>query len=186
MNTFLTKHSETFYNAVLTKAPNYLTEDYLIIENEHRMQLHTGVQATLYAVRRRYWPIDGRSQVWKAVKRCVRCCRTHPPPVDYIMGNLPKAKVTESRPFTNVGVDYCGPFFIKEKRHRNRNRIKVYVAVFVCLAVKAVHLELVSDLTSEAFIAALRRFIARRGFCANIHSDNGTNFVGANNDLREV
>ncbi|XP_076664982.1 uncharacterized protein LOC143367242 [Andrena cerasifolii] len=158
----------------------------LIIENEHRMQLHAGVQTTLYAVRRRYWPIDGRSQVWKAVKRCVRCCRAHPQPVKYIMGNLPQARVTESRPFTNVGVDYCGPFFIKEKRHRNRNRIKAYVAVFVCLAVKAVHLELVSDLTSEAFIAALRRFIARRGFCVNIYSDNGTNFVEANNNLRDL
>ena len=158
----------------------------LIIENEHRMQLHAGVQTTLYALRRRYWPIDGRSQVWKAVKRCIRCCRAHPPPVNYVMGNLPQARITESRPFTNVGVDYCGPFFIKEKRHRNRNRIKAYVAVFVCLAVKAVHLELVSDLTSEAFIAALRRFIARRGFCVNIYSDNGTNFVGANNNLREL
>ncbi|XP_017796728.1 PREDICTED: uncharacterized protein LOC108577997 [Habropoda laboriosa] len=64
--------------------------------------------------------------------------------------------------------------------------IKVYVAVFVCFAVKAVHLELVSNLTSEAFIAALRRFIARRGFCSNIYSDNGSNFVGAYNDLCEV
>ncbi|XP_046145766.1 uncharacterized protein LOC123989132 [Osmia bicornis bicornis] len=102
------------------------------------------------------------------------------------MGDLPEARVTEARPFTNVGVDYCGPFYIKERRHRNRTRIKVYVAVFVCLAVKAVHLELVSDLTSEAFIAALRRFIARRGFCVKIYSDNGTNFFGANNELREI
>ena len=78
------------------------------------------------------------------------------------MGDLPAARITESRPFTNVGIDYCGPFYIKERKDRNRRKIKVYVAVVVCLAVKAVHLELVSDLTSEAFIAALRRFIARR------------------------
>ncbi|XP_017797032.1 PREDICTED: uncharacterized protein LOC108570076 [Habropoda laboriosa] len=158
----------------------------LIIENEHRIHLHAGVQATLYAVRQRYWPIDGRSQVWKAVKDCVRCYRAQPPPTDYVMGNLPAARVTESRPFTHTGVDYCGPFFIKEKKLRNRNRVKIYIAVFVCLAVKAVHLEVVSDLTSEGFIAALRRFIARRGFCISLHSDNGTNFVGANNELREL
>ncbi|XP_043263445.1 uncharacterized protein LOC122403778 [Colletes gigas] len=158
----------------------------LIIEDIHRSHLHAGIQATLYAVRRRYWPIDGRSQVWKAVKICVQCSRAQPPPVDYIMGNLPAPRVTESRPFSNVGIDYCGPFFIKERRHRNRSRVKVYVAVFICLAVKAVHLELVSDLTSEAFIAALRRFIARRGLCTSISSDNGTNFVGANNELREL
>ncbi|XP_068987608.1 uncharacterized protein [Bombus flavifrons] len=102
------------------------------------------------------------------------------------MGDLPAARITESRPFTNVGIDYCGPFYIKERKDRNRRKIKTYVAIFVCLAVKAVHIELVSDLTSEAFIAALRRFIARRGFCATIYSDNGTNFVGANNELREL
>ncbi|XP_076549257.1 uncharacterized protein LOC117612080 [Osmia lignaria lignaria] len=158
----------------------------LIIEAEHRAQLHAGVQGTLYAVRRRFWPIDGRNQVWKALRTCTRCLRARPPATNYIMGELPEARVTEARPFTNVGVDYCGPFYIKERRHRNRTRIKVYVAVFVCLAVKAVHLELVSDLTSEAFIAALRRFIARRGYCVKIHSDNGTNFVGANNEIQEI
>lgn len=60
------------------------------------------------------------------------------------------------RPFTNSGVDYCGPFLIKEKKFRNRNKIKTYVAIFVCLSTKAVHLEVVSDLTSGAFIAALK------------------------------
>ncbi|XP_033363129.1 uncharacterized protein LOC117241277 [Bombus vosnesenskii] len=158
----------------------------LIIEHEHLLNLHTGTQATLYALRRSYWPIDGRSQVWSTLKKCVRCCRANPPPVDYIMGDLPAARITESRPFTNGGIDYCGPFYIKERKDRNRRKIKVYVAIFVCLAVKAVHIELVSDLTSEAFIAALRRFIARRGFCVTIYSDNGTNFVGANNELREL
>uniref|UniRef100_UPI00143C2251 uncharacterized protein LOC117157547 n=1 Tax=Bombus vancouverensis nearcticus TaxID=2705178 RepID=UPI00143C2251 len=157
-----------------------------IIEHEHKIHMHSGTQATLYAVRQRYWPVDGRSQVWRAIKGCVRCCRAQPPPVEYVMGNLPEARVTESRPFTNVGVDYCGPFHIKEKRDRNRRQIKVYVAIFVCLAIKAVHIELVDDLTSEAFIAALRRFIARRGYCSTIHSDNGTNFRGASNELREL
>ncbi|XP_076659858.1 uncharacterized protein LOC143363138 [Halictus rubicundus] len=158
----------------------------LIIEHEHRIQLHAGTQATLYAIRRRYWPIDGRSQVGKTIRNCVRCYRVQPPPTQYVMGDLPEARVTDSRPFANVGVDYCGPFFIKERRYRSRTHIKVYVAVFVCLSVKAIHLELVSDLTSEAFIAALRRFIARRGHCINIYSDNGTNFVGANNELRDL
>ncbi|XP_033179604.1 uncharacterized protein LOC117152329 [Bombus impatiens] len=157
-----------------------------IIENEHKVSLHAGTQATLYAVRQRYWPIDGRSQVWHTIKNCVCCVRAHPPQVDYIMSNLPEARVTESRPFTNVGVDYCGPFYIKEKRDRNRRQVKMYVAIFICLAVKAVHIELVGDLTSESFIAALLRFIARRRFCSTLHSDNGSNFIGANNDLREL
>ncbi|XP_076384364.1 uncharacterized protein LOC143262699 [Megalopta genalis] len=179
-------------NSTLTysqKHPILLPKSHIttcIIMNEHKNLLHAGAQTTLYSLRRTYWPIDGRSLVWRTIHGCVRCRRASPPSVEYIMGNLPIARVTESRPFTNVGIDYCGPFFIKEKQHRNRGRVKVYVAVFVCLAIKAIHLELVSDLTSEAFIAALRRFIARRGFCVNLYSDNGTNFKGANNELREL
>ncbi|XP_033314517.1 uncharacterized protein LOC117213259 [Bombus bifarius] len=167
---------------ILPKSP--VTE--LIIEQEHRNNHHTGTQATLYAVRLRYWPIDGRSQVWRTLRRCVRCCRANPPPVEYLMGDLPEARITESRPFTNVGIDYCGPFYIKERRDRNRRKIKTYAAIFVCLATKAVHVELVSDLTTDAFLAALRRFISRRGYCATILTDNGTNFVGANRELQEL
>jgi hypothetical protein len=102
------------------------------------------------------------------------------------MGNLPKQRVQVLRVFTNVGVDFCGPFYIKEKKYRNRTRLKAYVCVFVCLTIKAVHFELVSDLSSDGFIAALRRFAARRGLPSHIYSDNGTNFVGANNQLREM
>ncbi|XP_067204116.1 uncharacterized protein [Linepithema humile] len=102
------------------------------------------------------------------------------------MGNLPSFRICEAVPFTNTGIDFCGPFYIKEKKFRNRSRIKVYICVFVCLVIKAVHLEIVSDLTSEGFIAALRRFIARRGLPAHIYSDNGSNFVGANNQLKEM
>lgn len=70
--------------------------------------------------------------------------------------------------------------------HRRAAARKAFIAVFVCFASKAVHLELVCDLSTEAFIAALRRFIARRGMPTEIHSDNGTNFQGANNTLTEL
>jgi hypothetical protein len=180
--------TQSLNTAFQSETPNIIlpksTITALIIEHEHLLNLHAGTQAALYALRRSYWPIDGRSQVWRPVKRCVRCCRANPPSVDYVIGDLPAARITESRPFTNVGIDYCGPFYIKERKDRNRRKIKAYMAIFVCLSAKAVHIELVSDLTSEAFIAALRRFIARRGFCSSIYSDNGTNFVGANNELR--
>ncbi|XP_033314650.1 uncharacterized protein LOC117213411 [Bombus bifarius] len=74
------------------------------------------------------------------------------------------------------------PFLDKDGMLRVGGRLSHSSMPFI----KAVHIELVSDLTSEAFIAALRRFIARRGFCVTIYSDNGTNFVGANNELREL
>ena len=85
------------------------------------------------------------------------------------MGDLPKEPVSYSRPFLNVRVDYCGPLYIKERRFRNLKKIKVYVAIFVCMVTKAVHLELVSDLTTEAFIASLKRLFSRRGISKSIH-----------------
>ncbi|XP_057329854.1 uncharacterized protein LOC130670463 [Microplitis mediator] len=158
----------------------------LIIRREHLELLHMGAQGTLYNLRRRYWIIDGRKQVRKVIRQCVTCARFNAPKLDYLMGDLPADRVNFARPFSKVGVDYCGPFLMKEKKFRNRTQIKIYVAIFVCLAVKAVHIEVVTDLTTEAFLAALQRFIGRRGKCSNIYSDNGTNFVGANNSLKEL
>ncbi|XP_063994422.1 uncharacterized protein LOC135171779 [Diachasmimorpha longicaudata] len=158
----------------------------LLIREEHLINHHAGAQTTLYALRRKYWLVGGRAQVRKIIKKCIPCTKANPPQSEYIMGNLPRTRITEARPFYNVGVDYCGPFYLKEKKHRNRNKIKVWVAVFVCMVVKAVHIEVVTDLTTEEFIAALKRFIGRRGKPRNIYSDNGTNFVGANNEIKEL
>ena len=101
------------------------------------------------------------------IHKCVRCFRAKPRGVDYLIGDLPQERVTYSRPFLNVGVDYCGPLFIKKKRFRNRSKIKVYAAIFVCMGNKAVHLELVSDLTTEAFIRFPCFSVFKRKFVCN-------------------
>lgn len=101
------------------------------------------------------------------------------------MGELPASRVTESRPFSHCGVDYAGPLFLRETKRRNSKFLKAYVSIFVCFATKAVHIELVSDLTSDAFITALKRFIYRRGKPSCMYSDNGTTFVGAHKQLKE-
>lgn len=94
------------------------------------------------------------------------------------------ARVNVSRCFDHTGVDYCGPFEILEARGRGKRRVlKGYVSLFICLSTKAIHLELATDLTTPTFLAALRRIMARRGMPSNIYSDNGTNFVVANNIL---
>jgi len=100
------------------------------------------------------------------------------------MGQLPLAQVTVSHPFVNAGIDYVGPFEIKSGNTRSKTTTKCYVALFICMATKAIHSELVSNLTSEAFIAALKCFIARRGLLDHLYSDNGSNFVAANTEMK--
>lgn len=157
-----------------------------IIRETHEKHYHTGIQTTLHIIRQKFWLIDGKNQVRSVIRKCVRCTRFEPPAVEYKMGDLPPSRVQESRPFTHTGVDFCGPFYIKEKKFRNRNRVKIYISVFVCMSIKAIHLEIVSDLSTDGCIAALRRFIARRGIPEHIYSDNGTNFIGANDQLKEL
>ena len=100
------------------------------------------------------------------------------------MGVLPAPRVTPCRPFLRVGVDYAGPILIRSSRGRGQHASKGYIALFVCLATKAVHLEVVSDGTTEAFLAALKRLTSRRGLCSQIYSDCGTAFMGADKELR--
>nr|XP_023023541.1 uncharacterized protein LOC111511741 [Leptinotarsa decemlineata] len=105
------------------------------------------------------------------------------------MGNLPFHRVSKLKPFSCVGIDYGGPYTISLGRYRGAKIDKAYICLFVCSATKALHIELVSDLSTDTFIAALKRFMSRRGRVSYIFSDNATNFVGASRifmDLMKV
>ena len=97
------------------------------------------------------------------------------------MGSLPECRLEPGMVFRNTGVDFFGPMLVKERR----NEIKLYGCLFTSMSTRACHLKLVEDLSTYHFIMALKRFIAGRGRPQSIHSDNGTNFVGANNELRK-
>lgn len=101
------------------------------------------------------------------------------------MSSLPKYRTTPQRAFSQVGIDYAGPVNIRSM-NQTTNTAKAWIAVFVCLVTRAIHLELVSDATTQAFIAALKRMVSRRGKINHIISDNGRNFIGANNYLRAI
>jgi len=75
---------------------------------------------------------------------------------------------------------------MRTSKGRGHRAYKVFVAVFICFSTRAVHLKAVSDYTAEAFLASFRRFVSRRGLCREIYSDCGTNFVGADRQLREL
>jgi hypothetical protein len=158
----------------------------LIIEMVHKKYLHIGPQALLFQVRQRFWPINGRNMCRKIFHQCIVCFKAKPITEEQLMGNLPKERVTQNFPFNCVGVDFCGPFQIKYPNQRKGQLSKIYICIFVCLATKACHLELVNALTSDAFIATLKRFLNRRGKCAHIFSDNGKNFVGSNLELKRL
>lgn len=158
----------------------------LLIKNEHLRLLHAGNEATLNSLRQRFWPVAGRSAVRKIIRKCIKCFRAKPIMGHQIMGDLPVYRVQQARPFLNTGVDFAGPLLIRELHGRGKRTHKAYIALFVCFATKAIHLELVSNLTSEAFLNALKRFISRRGAILNLYSDNATNFIGAKRELEHL
>ncbi|XP_055622274.1 uncharacterized protein LOC129765861 [Toxorhynchites rutilus septentrionalis] len=156
----------------------------MIFEHYHKQLLHAAPQLLLATVRQRYWPLGGRNLAREVYHNCNRCARLKPKQIQQFMADLPAARVNVARPFLKTGVDYFGPILICHAPRRPAS--KAYVAVFVCMCTKAVHLEIVTDLSTERFIQALRRFIGRRGKCSDIFSDNGTNFVGAHNQLKDL
>ncbi|XP_062704390.1 uncharacterized protein LOC134286740 [Aedes albopictus] len=157
----------------------------MLIRKYHEDRLHEGQSGLLAAIRQKFWLTNARSAIRKVIHDCVKCFRTKPRSIQPLMGVLPEARVTEHAPFELTGVDYAGPILVKEGK-RKPKIVKAYISLFVCLSTKAIHLELVSDLTSDAFLAALDRFINRRGLVRKLFSDNGTNFVGALKELRHL
>ncbi|CAG7726949.1 unnamed protein product [Allacma fusca] len=158
----------------------------LVVRGEHERLLHAGPQAVIASLTRRFWIVRMRDAVRKVTGKCVTCVRLRGESVQQMMGNLPSARVNPVRPFLRVGVDYAGPFEMRVLKGRGQKHYKGYICLFICFVTRAVHLELVSSLTSEGFIATLKRFASRRGKPEVIFSDNGTNFVGANRELKDL
>jgi len=103
-----------------------------------------------------------------------------------VMAALLDFRIREAHPFSIVRIDYAGPLQMKELSLRKARIVKVYIVVFVCMTTKAVHLESVSALSTEAFRLTLDRFVARRGLPVSIYSDYGTNCVGAAWQMRQL
>ena len=158
----------------------------LLIRSEHLRLLHAGHLLTSASLSRRYHIVGGHKAIRSITRSCVVCRRCSAKPNPQLMGQLPKERVTPDAVFNNVGLDYAGPVYLKQGSIRKPVIVKAYVCIFVSLSTKAVHIEAVSDLTSEAFLACLRRFISRRGKPTLLWSDHGTNFVGAKRIIKEL
>ena len=135
---------------------------------------------------RAYWIVHARSRIQSVVSQCIRCVRFRRLSSHQQMASLPAARVTPSRPFASTGLDYAGPFHLRTSKEPGHKTFKGYVAIIVCMATPAIQLEVVSDCTTRSFLAAFRRFVARRGLCRTIFSDNATNFQRADAELQRL
>ncbi|XP_046592768.1 uncharacterized protein LOC107217180 [Neodiprion lecontei] len=131
----------------------------VIMRKEHLRLHHCGPEQLLHSIRQRYWALSGWREARKVTSNCIQCYRSRPKVPDVMMGDLPTERVRGSlKPFTNAGVDYAGPLQVRESRRRGRvPTTKAWIAVFTCLATRAVHLELVTEMTTEAFLSTLLR-----------------------------
>ncbi|XP_012285896.1 uncharacterized protein LOC105702705 [Orussus abietinus] len=134
----------------------------LLISKAHLDTLYGGTQLTLSHLLRKYWILGGRSAVRHHLHRCITCFRARAQPSSQLTGDLPKSRVVPARPFLRAGVDYAGPINLRLAKGRGQKTYKGYIALFICLVTKAIHIEVVSDYTSQAFIAAFKRFTYRR------------------------
>ena len=158
--------------------------------------MHSGIKDTLTEIRSKYWIPQGRAFVRRFIGRCVLCRRysassysvPSPPP-------LPEFRVRECSPFTTVGVDYAGPLVIKHYTYTSSKGTqnaftscsgKAWVCLFTCTVSRAVHFEIVIDLTPSSFLRCFKRFVSRRGLPSRIISDNGSTFKSASRELQRI
>lgn len=158
----------------------------LLIRYAHLKTNHGGNQLTAQFLRQKFWILGARGMIRQIIRTCPICFKLRMATTEQLMATLPPSRTTPSRAFARVGVDYAGPVTVRSTLGRLPKLTKAWICVFVCLVTRAIHLELVSDLTTQAFIAALKRMISRRGIIREVISDNGTTFVGANNYLRAI
>ena len=170
-----------------TRHPALLPKDHplsrLILNSTHVKYLHAPVETTISAVRERYWIVGCRQMTRRMMRSCVTCRKQNSQPLKQVMAPLPEPRVTAYDPvFTRTGVDYFGPLEVA----LGRKSIKRWGCIFTCLATRACHLEVAPSLTTDDFFNTLKRFMSRRGPVQVIVSDNGTNFVGAEREIKQL
>ncbi len=170
-----------------TKFPILLPTDHpftkLVVLSIHHQQLHSGVNSTLTAVRQRFWIPRARQLLRKLLRKCVICRKQggkpytipDPPP-------LPKWRLEDSPPFTVTGVDFTGALYVKTSSAET----KAYVCLFTCANTRAIHLEVVEDLSEETFLKAFRRFVSRRSLPRKMVSDNATTYLSSAEELKRL
>ncbi len=155
----------------------------MVINHHHELSGHSGASYVLASVRREFWVIKGMATVRRVLKQCGACRLLNARQCGQAMAMLPMFRVeSDFYPFIHTGLDYFGPFRVKF----NRSEVKRFGCLFTCMQSRAIHIEVAHSMSTDSFLMALTRFISRRGKPAVIYSDNGSNFVGAEEELRKL
>ncbi|EYC34951.1 hypothetical protein Y032_1242g3778, partial [Ancylostoma ceylanicum] len=171
------RHESRLQNAAIpfdTKSPIFIPHESgltrLILQKIHLDNAHSGKEHTLTIARQKYWIPRASNAFQKYLKNCQICKRYQGLPLGApAMPSLPKDRVIATKPFENTGCDFMGPFLSKTEE-------KMYVCLFTCLTTRAVHLELVENMTTGEFLNSFMRFVSRRGVPKIMRTDCGTNF----------
>lgn len=172
----------TSKHTIILPSKHHFTKN--LMKYEHLKNLHAGPRLILSTIRQNFWIIKGRPTVRNVLNNCLTCFKVFPSRHVQKMADLTVSRVTPGPVFLTCGLDYAGPYQIKEQKFRNEKFINAYLCIFVFFSTKAVYIELVSDLSTEGFLNALKRCISRRRLCA--HSDNASNFVCDNRTLQTI
>ena len=174
-------------NQIILSKDHYLF--CLPIKEIHEQNAHAGSKHTLSLLRKHFWIVACRGLIKKVLSNCIYCHRQFVKPDPPCLGNLPKERLYDNaKPFSSTRIDYFGPIKFKVAKYARKNPAlnKQYGVIFVCLTMRASHLEVADNLTTESFILALSRFIARRGHVKIVTSDNGSNSIGSEYELRSL
>ncbi|XP_052762426.1 uncharacterized protein LOC128205059 [Mya arenaria] len=158
----------------------------LLVRHYHSSVKHQGRHFTEGALRSNgYWIVSGKRLIASVIHQCVKCKKLRGPHTHQLMADLPSDRLSPAPPFTYVGVDCFGPWNVVTRKTRGgQANSKRWAVLFTCLTIRAIHIEVIEEMSGSAFINALRRFIARFGNVQIIRSDRGTNFVGAASELK--
>ena len=171
----------TLKNPVILPKSSHISS--LIISHVHERTHHSARGITLNELHSSgYWIVSGNAMVRQFISKCVTCRHLRGSQGEQKKADFPKSRIEPAPPFTYCGVDFFGPWHIQ----RGRTVMKRYRALFTCLASRAVHIEVADSLETDSFINALRRFICRWGSVREIRCDRGTNFIGAEPDLKKA
>ncbi|XP_075258345.1 uncharacterized protein LOC142350383 [Convolutriloba macropyga] len=155
----------------------------LFLELQHDINGHVGVEQQTHIIQLNYWVIQCKTVMKKISNRCYECRRQRQLNSQPQMSDLPNYRFSvKPVAFKETGVDFFGPFEIYSQIN---TAMKVYCCLFTCLTIRAVHIEVTSNLQKESCIMAFQRFFSRRGLPERIHSDNALYFTSTAKTFEE-